>query len=42
MVSVIKFIKDHAVFHSDMGYNFERNSFNLDSYEKTIKVFTLF
>ena len=35
MVSVAKFIKDHAVFHSAMTYNCERKSFNLDSYQKT-------
>ena len=35
MISVTKFIKDHAVFHSDMTYNCERKSFNLDSYQKT-------
>ena len=35
MVSVTNFIKDHAVFHSDMTYNCERKSFNLDSYQKT-------
>ena len=35
MVSVTNFIKDHAVFHSDMIYNCERKSFNLDSYQKT-------
>jgi hypothetical protein len=34
MVSVTNFIKDNAVFHSDMAYNCERKSFNLDSYQK--------
>jgi|TARA_R110000764_G_scaffold135110_1_gene223196 hypothetical protein len=35
MVSVIKFIQEHALFHSEMAYNCKRKSFNLDSYEKT-------
>ena len=35
MVSVTKFLKEHSFFHSEMTYNGERKSFNLDSYQKT-------
>jgi hypothetical protein len=33
MIDVTEFIKEHALFHSEMTYNTERKSFNLDPYE---------
>jgi len=35
MINVIEFISENALFHSEMTYNLERKSFDLDPYEST-------
>tara|TARA_B110000908_G_C10033694_1_gene348582 strand:+ start:212 stop:655 length:444 start_codon:yes stop_codon:yes gene_type:complete len=32
-ISILNFIQEHAIFHSDMAYDESRKSFNMNSYE---------